>query len=443
MNRVGRQQRNLRKLFVRCRLFQHLGNIGTILELAMKIGDDANANRILTMMKNDYPGGKYTRMILNPDEALNPDKLTQIQATKRYEDIYTAFIEGRFEEAIAKKQSADSLYGEKYWTPQLLFIESVYYIHVQQDSAARVVLNHIINRYTGTPIAEKAKTFLDVLSRRKQIEAYLTHLQIERAKEDSVVTFDDRSLSRTIDSSRTRKQPTADTTEVAVAKRNLGNLQPGRQKREDSARNVAPRPKIDNTQLAQIKASASQLAMLQRQMDSLETVARKAQADSLANATARSRLDSIRNVLQKFRTDSERLVKRLQSQQSMFTFSPDQPHNVALLVTKVDPVYVTETRNAFNRYDRENYYNQPMTINNASFDDSTKLVVIGGFANASAALAYLEQARKLAPREIIPWLPVTKYSFIIITDDNLERLKSSKDLPEYRKFLSAFFPGKF
>jgi hypothetical protein len=55
----------------------------------------------------------------------------------------------------------------------------------------------------------------------------------------------------------------------------------------------------------------------------------------------------------------------------------------------------------------------------------------------------MEQAKKIAPREIISWLPPAKYSFIIISDENLERLKANQDIPEDRKFLSAFFPGKF
>jgi hypothetical protein len=282
-----------------------------------------------------------------------------------------------------------------------------------------------------------------VLSRRKQIENYLTNLKIERAKEDSVVTIDDRTVTRTMDTSQIKKQNPDDTLGIVKAKRNIGSLQPGKQNQADTSQSGGPKIKITNTQLTQIKTNATQLAMLQHQMDSIENAGKKLHADSVQAAIAKAKMDSIRNVLQKLKSDSERLVKNLQSQQSVFAFAPDKPHNVALLITKVDPVYVTETRNAFNRYNKENYYNKTMTINNISLDDSMKLVVISGFDNATDALSYLEQARKVAPREIISWLPAAKYSFIIISDENLERLKANKDLTEYRKFLSAFFPGKF
>jgi len=330
----------------------------------------------------------------------------------------------------------------------LLFIESVYYIHDQQDSLAKLELNRIIARYSGTPIAEKAKNFLDVLSRRKQIEEYLTNLKIERAKEDSVVNNDDRNLVRSMDTSQIKKQPPSDDTiKIVKPKTDLARIQPGRQKRTDSLDSGIPKIKIDNLQLTKIKTNAATLALLQHQMDSIEQnelrKIQKTRSDSIQNRIANVKMDSIKNAMQKLKADSAQLSKNLQTMQSVFAFAPQKPHNVALLITKVDPVYVTETRNAFNRYNRENYYNKTMNISNISLNDSLKLVVIGGFENADAALDYFDHARKTAPREVIPWLPANKYSFLIITDDNLLILQSNKDIEEYKRFLSAFYPGRF
>jgi hypothetical protein len=137
------------------------------------------------------------------------------------------------------------------------------------------------------------------------------------------------------------------------------------------------------------------------------------------------------------------LVKKRPDINSAFAFMPDQPHAVAILMNKVDPVYVTETRNALNRYNREYYYNKTLEIAPVSLDDTSKLVVIRNFENAAAALDYMEKTQKLAPREIIPWLAPAKYSFLIITEQNLEILKNNKDLIGYKKFLLNYFPGKF
>ncbi len=409
-----------------------------------KIGDEINANRILKMLKDEFPSGRLTLLITNPDAVLHPDAITKSQATKSYEEIYTAFIEGRFDEALAKKQVADNVYGEKYWTPQLLFIEAVYFMHDRQDSAAKSMLALMIKKYTGTAMAEKAKSFLEVLNRRREIENYLTNLKIERAKDDSIVSIPDNIVYQKKDSSQ--KQNADDSVQIAKAKTNFRNLGINKQKQTDSAQSAVQKIKIDNVQVTKIKMNAQQLASLQHQTDSIENALKKLQqskADSLQASLARAKMDSLKAAVQKLKSDSEQLTRSLPKMQFGFTFDPDKPHNVAILITKVDQVYVTETRNAFNRYDRENYYNKTININNVSLNDTLKLVVISNFENANAALTYMDQAKKAAPREVIPWLPADKYSFFIITDENLATLKTNKNINDYKKFLSSYFPSRF
>ena len=70
-------------------------------------------------------------------------------------------------------------------------------------------------------------------------------------------------------------------------------------------------------------------------------------------------------------------------------------------------------------------------------------VVVNTFANSDAAMDYLQKAKAAAPREVVPWLPVGKYTFLVISAPNLELLLSNKDLPGYRKFLSTAYPDKF
>jgi len=98
-----------------------------------------------------------------------------------------AFIEGRFDEALAQKKTADSLYGDKYWTPSCSISNPSISFRTGQDARAKGVLNNIITKFAKTPMATKAATLLDVLNRRRQIEDYLTKLQVTRVPEDSVV----------------------------------------------------------------------------------------------------------------------------------------------------------------------------------------------------------------------------------------------------------------
>ncbi|MGZ5134694.1 MAG: hypothetical protein ACXWCG_06080, partial [Flavitalea sp.] len=91
----------------------------------------------------------------------------------------------------------------------------------------------------------------------------------------------------------------------------------------------------------------------------------------------------------------------------------------------------------------EKYYNKIIDINNQVLNDSTRLVIMTNFENASSALESLEKTKKAAATEIVPWLPAGRYDFILISTANLEILTNKKDLNEYRKFLIQSFPGKF
>ena len=63
-----------------------------------------------------------------------------------------------------------------------------------------------------------------------------------------------------------------------------------------------------------------------------------------------------------------------------------------------------------------------------------KLLLVGGFDNAQAAIDYLQEAKPVATTRIMPWLKPEKYSFSIISSRNLEILKTNLKLDEYRKF---------
>ncbi|MDP4262901.1 MAG: hypothetical protein Q8941_10245 [Bacteroidota bacterium] len=148
-----------------------------------KNGETEKAAAIKRLMSEKFNTSNFTAIVTT---GKNPQaKTSNNEATKTYEKIYDLFLEGNFDEALAEKKVADSLYSNNYWTPQLLYIESVYYIRQRQDSTAKVVLNNIINGFPGTPLAARATTLLNVLNRRKQIETELTNLVINMPATDT------------------------------------------------------------------------------------------------------------------------------------------------------------------------------------------------------------------------------------------------------------------
>ena len=400
-----------------------------------KIGDETNAAKVLGLLKQIYPKGKYLPMITDPGSVNHVENVLKTDATRKYETIYNDFIEGDFEHAVDEKKIADSLYGQKYWTPQLLYIESLYFIHAHKDAEATLELNNITKKYAGTPMAAKAKNILSVLVRRKQIEDYLTNLKIVRATDDSTALANNQA---------TQAESTAAPDSASMARAKIQ----GMQKAAETAKNsndILGLAKItgDPTKL-KIQVDSAKLSMLQKQSDSIDRAMIKAKKDAAATALLKHQSDSIRAVMNKLKADSTLAsAERIAALKTAFTYTPDLAHTVMLVLSKVDPVYVTEAGNAFNRYNKESYYSQQLTVGNTALDDTSRLVLIRGFDKAATAIEYVEKARKLAPSEILPWLPVGKYSFYIITDQNLQTLQANKDMINYKKFLSVYFPGKF
>ncbi|MBS1604508.1 MAG: tetratricopeptide repeat protein [Bacteroidetes bacterium] len=395
-----------------------------------KLGDDANAARILERLRKKYPGGRLTTRAANPDSTLEASGSLEANATHQYEKVYLAYIEGRFDEAESGKRVADSLYGDKYWTPQLLYIESVYLIRARRDAQARSILSLVQAKWPKTAMAAKAANLLDVLNRRKEIEDYLTRLQVTRAKDEDSIVVDN-----------TRPTPAPDNRPRLV--RNDSNLLV--RNKPDAGKPGAgiDKLKTDSAGMNRIVMDSSRITQLRQLQDSLKAAAIRASNDSAKAAAIRHATDSINAVMARIKDSTDRLAANLRSLNSVFSLTPDKPHSVLIVLNKVDPVYVNETKNAFSRYNTEEYYSQQLTTAGSDLTDSLKMVVIGSFGNADDALQYLQKAKALAPRQIVPWLPAGKYSFLIISGPNLDLLLNNKDLPAYRKFLQAAYPGKF
>ena len=322
-----------------------------------KNGDHSTAAQLKSELNTKYPASNLTNIVMTGKD---PKAEQKTEATKTYENIYDLFIEGKFDDAVAQKKIADSIYGENYWTPQLLYIESVYYIKQQNDSTAISELKKLQNKYHGTPLAEKATTMIDVLGRRKQIEEELTNLKIEEPR-------------------------------------------PGVKKQVIIVDTVATRPQVLKADTAAVKKPITNLP---------------------------AKTDSV-------------VTKKTAKPILAFSFNAASPHYVMIILNKVDVVFGNETKNAFARYNAEKFYNKSFELSTIPLDADNKLVLIKPFDNAQAAIDYINQVKPKAAGEIIPWLKADKYSFSIITDQNLEILKSNPDLTAYKLFLDQNLPGKF
>ena len=102
-----------------------------------------------------------------------------------------------------------------------------------------------------------------------------------------------------------------------------------------------------------------------------------------------------------------------------------------------------EAKNAFQRYNKDTYYNKTFSHDLFQLDPENRLLLIAPFANAQEAITYIEKTRPITATEIIPWLKGGKYTFSILTNSNFELLKGNKDIEAYKSFLNQYLPGKF
>ena len=324
-----------------------------------KSGDASKASQVKRQMEQKFAGNRLTTIVTtgkDPGSNLNP------AATKAYEDIYNLFIEGNFTKAVADKAAADSIYGSNYWTPQLMYIEAVYYIKQKNDAKATEILTAIISQNPNTPIASKAATMINVLARRKMIEDELNGLNVKRVEEEKRIQVDTTTRIDT------------------VAYTPL----PQKEKPKEEIKVTDPKPVVKT----------------------VDTVAKKP------------------------------II-------SAYSFKPDDKYYAAVLLTKVDMVWVNETKNAFNIYNRGKYYNKQFEYTVTPLNPEYKILLIGNFDNAQAAAEYVQTVKPVSNSQIVPWLAADKYSFTIISAANLEILKTQQDIGLYKQFIEKNLPVKF
>ncbi|HMG82525.1 MAG TPA: tetratricopeptide repeat protein [Ferruginibacter sp.] len=159
-----------------------------------KLGDTTKMAFYKDLLVTALPDSRSAELLTDPDRARPLTDNAVVAA--RYSHIYDLYIAGEFDSAITEKNNADTLYGQNYWSPQLMYIEAIYYIKYKcDDSSAIKDLQHIVSFYRRSPLVPQAQNLINVLRRRKEIEDYLTNLQVTRATEDQTVSIPDDTVA--------------------------------------------------------------------------------------------------------------------------------------------------------------------------------------------------------------------------------------------------------
>jgi len=334
-----------------------------------KLGKKDKAAEYKKLLSQNFVGSHSEILLNNPTTLTSKSKNTE--GTNKYNTIYNLFIEGKFEEALSEKKKADSIYGNNLWTPQLLYIEAVFYIKQRKDSIAIDLLGKINTLYPLSNIAQKTATMIDVLKRRTSIEEYLSKLEITRVPDN----LSENNIGP-IDSTKNNK-----------------NLIPS-----------TPNSKDSSNQKTSIGGLSKDIVNLSVQPA----------RDSIDKATIPS---------------------------SKYLFNGDATHKVIMILNKVDGTYINESKNSLDRYVRSNFPNQQIALTKDAIDKDNIIFLFSDFNNIQTSYEFLLKIKKVTFEEL-SWLPINKYSFYPISEENLVVLKTKKDIAEYISWLKKNYPYK-
>jgi tetratricopeptide (TPR) repeat protein len=348
------------------------------------------ADQATSQLKAGFPASPLVAQLNNSTRATRQSSA----AEQTYASIYRMLIEGNFTQAKEAKIAADKQFGKTYWTPQLLYIESIYYIKQKEDSTAINRLQEIVANFKSSPLSEKAATMIDVLGRRKQIEAYLTNLDIN-------LPADERNRGVDLNNPNAIVQQTKKPDSIRAVPQQIKGADP---------KNLA---NVSNTHTVAVPGFTKK--------DSMTVTAPKVMPKQQVLTAPAEKIVTVKG----------------------FTFNPADGQYAVVILDKVDPIFATEARNAFNRFNQERYVDLQLNIFNRKINDQYQLLLMGPFANAGDAVGYLDRVKPLAGTRIVPWLAADKYSFMVISDANMNLLVENKDMAGYKALLQEALPGKF
>ena len=257
-----------------------------------QLGLEHTADSVASYLKHKYPNGEFTANLLNDHRKdLVADDTTQV-----YQKIYDQFLEAKYTEARTAKTAADAKYGQSHWTPQLLLIESVYYIDQQDDYKAINKLETLIKMKPDTNMVDKAQRMIEFLRLRGLRRAdSLAAIVAAKRLQDSLLHINYDSLRMIHLSDSLRKIFIADSIlrNHKADSLNKANFAASLRKQHvaDSLKNAGLLDALRKQHLADSLRNASLADALRKKQ--LEDALRKA---SLADALRKQHLaDSLRN----------------------------------------------------------------------------------------------------------------------------------------------------
>ncbi len=120
---------------------------------------------------------------------------------------------------------------------------------------------------------------------------------------------------------------------------------------------------------------------------------------------------------------------------SIYKYKPDAVHFFALVINTAH-IEMRDVRNIINKYNRENYPEENLTISNIFLDNKKQLITITNFKGKEPAMDYYVE---LSENKLFEDFDDNHYNAFLISVDNYPIFYQNKDLDEYLTFYMHYY----
>jgi hypothetical protein len=256
-------------------------------------------------------------------------------------------------------------------------------------------LSYIESNYPGTDVAKKATTLKDVIGRKKETIAFLLNTDIQKADEKILgIPYEERPP-------------------INASKHEISY------------------PKDRFPLISQYPIRS---ASLKRPRSGIEPI-----LNSIEKRTQLSYIESPPNTAAN--PASLKPLKEVKVDM-IYIYNSSEPYHVLMIFEQMDQVYRNEAKIALERYNNTSRGGQDIILKLYEPKNESAWLEIGPFASLGSSMGYYDE---IAPNmsKIIPWLATRQYQLIVISENNLNILKTRKDLSEYLLFIRQYVKDKF
>ena len=126
----------------------------------------------------------------------------------------------------------------------------------------------------------------------------------------------------------------------------------------------------------------------------------------------------------------------------LFPANKTVPHSAVIVLNKIDKTNLDKLLTGLEKFNKEDKATSLIFTNVLALDEYTTLLLLDEFKNADSATAYITILKKTMPSKFA-WLKPKDYSFIMISQSNLNLLIANKRFEDYKKAFKNNYNVKF